>query len=45
MLENETIEFKQECTKNIYKEIIAFLNSYSGTIYIGYDDDVEEVVW
>lgn len=39
MLENEYIEFKQDYTENIYKEIVAFLNSYSGTIYIGYNDD------
>jgi ATP-dependent DNA helicase RecG len=38
MLESENIEFKSEYTENIYKEIVAFLNSYSGTIYIGYDD-------
>ncbi len=38
MLENETTEFKREYTENIYKEIIAFLNTYSGTIFIGYDD-------
>ncbi len=39
MLENENVEFKQDYTENIYKEIIAFLNSCSGTIYVGYDDD------
>lgn len=39
MLENESIEFKKNYTENIYKEIVAFLNSYSGTIYVGYDDD------
>ena len=39
MKENENIEFKQEYTENIYKEIVAFLNSYSGTIFIGYDDN------
>lgn len=39
MQENESIEFKREYTENIYKEIVAFLNSYSGTIFIGYDDD------
>ena len=39
MSENETIEFKKTYTDNIYKEIVAFLNSYSGTIYIGYDDN------
>lgn len=39
MLENEMSEFKRDYTENIYKEIVAFLNSYSGTIYIGYDDN------
>lgn len=38
-MENETTEFKLEYTENIYKEIIAFLNSYSGTIFIEYNDD------
>lgn len=33
MQENENIEFKQLYTENIYKEIVAFLNSGSGTIY------------
>ena len=41
MLENENIEFKREYTENIYKEIIAFLNTYSGTILVGYDDNGE----
>lgn len=39
MIENENVEFKENYTENIYKEIVAFLNSYSGTIYIGYDDN------
>ena len=39
MHENENVEFKQSYTENIYKEIVSFLNSNSGTIYIGYDDD------
>ncbi len=38
MNENENIEFKEIFTDKIYKEIIAFLNTKSGTIYIGYDD-------
>ena len=38
MLENENIEFKLDFTENIYKEIVAFLNSDGGTIYVGYDD-------
>ncbi len=39
MIENENIEFKQDFTENIYKEVIAFLNTNAGTIYIGYDDN------
>lgn len=39
MNENESIEFKENYTEKIYKEIIAFLNTNSGTIYIGYDDN------
>lgn len=39
MNENESIEFKENYTEKIYKEIIAFLNINSGTIYIGYDDN------
>lgn len=39
MNENEQIEFKEIYTENIYKEIISFLNTNSGTIYIGYDDN------
>lgn len=41
MQENENIEFKELYTENIYKEIVAFLNSGSGTIYIGYNDNGE----
>lgn len=41
MLENENVEFKLEYTENIYKEIVAFLNSSNGTIYIGYNDEGE----
>ena len=43
MQENENIEFKELYTENIYKEIVAFLNSGSGTIYIGYNDNGELV--
>lgn len=39
MFENEEIEFKKDYTDNIYKEIVSFLNSGYGTIYLGYDDD------
>lgn len=38
MLENENIEFKKNYSESIYKDIIAFLNSQGGTIYIGYND-------
>ena len=38
MLENENIEFKLAFTENIYPELVAFLNSDGGTIYVGYDD-------
>lgn len=38
MNENEYKEFKASYTDNIYKEIIAFLNTNSGTIFVGYDD-------
>lgn len=39
MRENENIEFKELYTDNIYKEIVAFLNTNGGFIYIGYNDD------
>ena len=39
MNESEHIEIKENYTENIYKEIISFLNTNSGTIYIGYDDN------
>ena len=39
--ENEYIEFKQNYTENIYKEIISFLNTNYVTIYIGYNDNGE----
>ena len=38
MQENENVEFKEMFTENIYKEIVAFLNTCGGTIYIGYND-------
>jgi len=37
-IESETIELKREFTKDIIKEIIAFLNTKGGKIYIGIDD-------
>lgn len=39
MNESEQIEFNENYTEKIYKEIISFLNTNSGTIYIGYDDN------
>ena len=40
-VESETLELKQELTKNIKKEIVAFANSKGGTIYIGITDTGE----
>ena len=40
-IESETVELKQELTKNIKKEIVAFANSKGGTIYIGITDNGE----
>ena len=37
--ENDRIELKREMIKDLDKEIIAFLNAYGGTIYIGVDDN------
>ena len=39
--ESETIELKQELTKKIKKEIVAFANTKGGTIYIGINDNGE----
>jgi len=36
--ENETTELKQQLTKDIKKEIVAFANTYGGKIYIGIND-------
>lgn len=41
--ESETMELKQELTKNIKKEIVAFANTKGGTIYIGINDNGEIV--
>ena len=38
-IENDLCELKQELTDDVKKEIIAFLNSKGGTIYIGVTDD------
>lgn len=36
--EDEKTEFKREFTPKIYKEVVAFINTDGGTIYIGIDD-------
>lgn len=38
-LETENIELKRILNDTLPKEIVAFLNSYGGTIYIGVEDD------
>ncbi|MBO4651701.1 MAG: putative DNA binding domain-containing protein [Lachnospiraceae bacterium] len=38
-LETEEIEFKEQFTESVYKEVIAFANTNGGTIYIGIDDE------
>ena len=37
--ETEFLELKQELTKDIKKEVVAFANSNGGIIYVGIDDD------
>ncbi len=37
--ESKTVELKQEMTKNLLKEIIAFANTDGGTLYLGVADD------
>lgn len=38
-IESETLELKEKYTDNIAREIVSFLNSSGGTIYIGVADD------
>ncbi len=38
-LETENIELKRILNDTLPKKIVAFLNSYGGTIYIGVEDD------
>ena len=38
MIENQETEFKREYTDDLKKEVVAFLNTNDGTIYIGMDD-------
>lgn len=41
--ESENIEYKVSYTQDLYKEVIAFINTSSGIIYIGVDDNGNEV--
>lgn len=38
-IEDERTELKRELIDEVKSEIIAFLNSDGGTIYVGVDDD------
>ena len=37
--ENEIIELKRELIDEVKSEIVAFLNSEGGTVYVGVEDD------
>ena len=37
--ESDKVELKREIVKDLDKEIIAFLNTEGGTIYVGVEDD------
>lgn len=39
MTESATVEFKREYINDLYKEVIAFVNTSGGTIYVGVNDD------
>ena len=39
MTESGTVEFKREYINDLYKEVIAFVNTSGGTIYVGINDD------
>ena len=43
LVESETIELKQQLTKDIKKEIVAFANTFGGKIYIGINDKGENI--
>ena len=43
LFETEHVEFKLELTDAIYKEIIAFPNTEGGTIYLGVNNDGDEL--
>lgn len=38
MIEGQEIEFKREYTDHVKREVVAFLNTNDGTVYIGIDD-------
>ena len=38
-IEDSTQELKREITNVIKKEIVAFLNTFGGTIFVGVNDD------
>lgn len=37
--ETESIELKRSLNKDFAKEVVAFLNTRNGTIYVGVDDE------
>lgn len=41
--ENEHVEYKSQMTEEIYREVIAFANTDGGIIYIGIDDQGNQV--
>lgn len=41
MYESETIELKEIYTPNFKKEVVAFVNTNGGTVYIGVQDSGE----
>lgn len=41
--ESERIEYKAQLTEGIYKEVIAFANTEGGVIYLGIDDNGNQV--
>ena len=43
LCESESVEFKQTLTEDIAKEVVAFVNTHGGTIYLGIDDTGKEI--
>lgn len=41
--ETENIEFKSQFTEEIYKEVMAFANTNGGTIYVGVDNNGNDI--